>query len=71
MFKLINDRLNSLIKKSLKIPQGKSESVNLRKTDNTMANRKGTKEQTTIDKTYTSIYRSSNTGPEVRNESET
>jgi len=37
-------------KKSLKIPKGYS--VNRRRTDNTMANRKSTKEQTTIYKTY-------------------
>ena len=36
---------------SLKIPKGYSESVNRRRTDNTMANRKGTKGQTTIYKT--------------------
>jgi len=38
-------------KKSLKIPKGKSESV-YRRTDNTMAKKKGTKGQTTIYKTY-------------------
>ena len=37
---------------SLKISNGQSESVN-RRTDNTMAKRKRTKEQTTIYKTYT------------------
>jgi len=34
---------------SLKIPKGQSESINRRKTDNSMANRK---RQTTIYKTY-------------------
>jgi len=34
------------------MPQGLSESVNLRKTDNTMAKRKSTKGQTTIYKTH-------------------
>jgi hypothetical protein len=38
--------------KSLKIPKGQSESV-YRRTDNTMANRKSRKGQTTIYKTYT------------------
>jgi len=33
---------------SLKIPKGSSESVNRRRTDNTMAKRKRTKGQTTI-----------------------
>jgi len=37
----------------LKTPQGLSESVNLRKTDNIMTKRKSTKGQTTIYKTYT------------------
>jgi hypothetical protein len=40
------------IKKSLKIPKGQSESVYRRRTDNTMAKRKSTKGQTTINKTY-------------------
>jgi len=35
-------------KESLKIPKGLSESLNRRRTDNTMTKRKGTKEQTTI-----------------------
>jgi hypothetical protein len=35
-----------LSQKSLKIPKGKSESINLRRTDNTMAKRKSTKGQT-------------------------
>jgi hypothetical protein len=39
-------------KKSLKIPKGQSESVYRRRTDNTMANRKSTKGQSTINKTY-------------------
>jgi len=38
-------------KKSLKIAKGQSESVYLRRTDNTMAKRKRTKGQTTIYKT--------------------
>jgi hypothetical protein len=38
--------------KSLKIPKGLSESVYRRRTDNTMAKRKTTKEQTKIYKTY-------------------
>jgi hypothetical protein len=38
--------------KSLKIPKGQSETVYRRRTDNTMAKRKSTKEQTMIDKTY-------------------
>jgi len=42
-----------LIKKSLKIPEGQSESICRRRTDNTMAKRKSTKGQTTINKTYT------------------
>ena len=37
--------------KSLKIPKGQSESV-YRRTDNTVAKRKSTKGQTTINKTY-------------------
>ena len=39
-------------KKSLKIPKEQSESVYRRRTDNTMANRKSTKGQTAINKTY-------------------
>ena len=39
-------------KKSLKIPKEQSESVNQRRTDNTMAKRKSTKGQTTIYKAY-------------------
>ena len=39
---------NSRMKKSLKIPKGQSESVNQKRTDSTMANRKGAKGQTTI-----------------------
>jgi hypothetical protein len=39
-------------KKSLKIPKEQSETVYRRRTDNTMAKRKSTKGQTTIDKTY-------------------
>ena len=37
--------------KSLKIPKGQSESVYRRRTENTMAKRKRTKGQTTINKT--------------------
>ena len=40
-------------KKNLNIPKGQSETVYRRRTDNTMAKRKSTKGQTTIDKTYT------------------
>jgi hypothetical protein len=40
-------------KRSLKIPNGKSESVIRRRTENTMAKRKRTKAQTKIYKTYT------------------
>jgi len=39
-------------KKSLKIPKGQSESVHGRRIDKTMAKRKSTKGQTTINKTY-------------------
>ena len=39
-------------KKRLKIPKGYSETVNRRRTDNTMAKRKSTNGQTTIYKTY-------------------
>jgi len=39
--------------KSLKIPKRSSESVYRSRTDNRMANRKRTKGQTTIYKTYT------------------
>jgi hypothetical protein len=42
-----------ITKKSLNIPKGYSESVNRRRTDNTMTKRKWTTEQTTIYKTYT------------------
>ena len=41
-----------ICKKSLKIPKGQSESVYWRRTDNTMAKRKSTKGQTTINKTF-------------------
>jgi hypothetical protein len=47
----INDPYNLVVKKSLKIPKGQSETV-YRRTNNTMAKRKSTKGQTTIDKTY-------------------
>ena len=40
-----------VIRRALTIPKGKSESVNRRRTDNTMAKRKSTKEQTTKKKT--------------------
>ena len=40
---------NHLCAKSLKIPNGQSESVKQRRTENTMTKRKRTKEQTTID----------------------
>ena len=43
---------NNKIKKSLKIPEGQSETV-CRRTNNTMAKRKRTKGQAAIDKTYT------------------
>jgi len=51
---ILSTKWNSLTncnKKSLKIPKGQSESV-YRRTDNTMAKRKSTKGQTTINKTY-------------------
>ena len=41
------------MKKSLKIPKGQSESVYRRRIGNTMAKRKSTKGQTTIQNTYT------------------
>ena len=43
--------------KSLKIPNGQSETVYRRRTDNTMAKRKRTKGQTTIDKTKDRVTR--------------
>ena len=46
---------HNLDKKSLKIPRGLSESVYLRKTDNTMAKRKSTKGQTMISTIYLDI----------------
>jgi len=49
-------------KKRLKIPKGQSESVNRRRTDNTMAKRIKTKKKT-IYKTYTLNYSSSNMNP--------
>jgi DNA-binding transcriptional regulator/RsmH inhibitor MraZ len=39
------------VKKSLKIPKGYSESINRRRTDNTITKTKSTKGQTTIYKT--------------------
>jgi hypothetical protein len=56
MYYDITDKTNICLedlKKSLKIPMGESESVNQRRTDNTMAKRKRTKGQITIYKTYT------------------
>ena len=50
-------------KKSLMIPKGESESINLKRTDNTMDKRKGTKGQTTIYKTLHIKLRSSYTNP--------
>ena len=47
-----NEKLELYYMKSLKIPKGQSESVYRRRTDNTMAKRKSTKGQTTINKTY-------------------
>jgi hypothetical protein len=44
-------------KKSLKIPKGSSESVNRRRTENTMAKRKSTKGQTTKYKTKYRVIR--------------
>ena len=41
------------VKKNLKIPKGQSESVYRRRMDNTLAERKSTGGQTTINKTYT------------------
>ena len=49
---MLDVRMNKKSQKSLKMPPGLSESVN-RMTDNTMAKRKRTKGQTTIDTTYT------------------
>ena len=45
-----------LNKKSLKISKGQSETVYRRRMDNTMAKRKSTKGQTTIDETYIHMY---------------
>ena len=56
----------NLWKKSLKIPKGQSESVS-RRTDNTMAKRRGTKGQTTINKTKDRVTRTPlKTGSELR-----
>jgi hypothetical protein len=41
-----------ILQKSLKIPKGQSETIYRRRIDNTMAKRKSTKGQTTIDKAY-------------------
>jgi hypothetical protein len=49
----ISKSYTGIRKKILKIPKGISESVNRRRTDNTMAKRKSTKGQTTIYKIYT------------------
>ena len=43
-------KLNDIVKKILKIPMGQSESIYQRRTNNTMAKRKSTKGQTTINK---------------------
>jgi hypothetical protein len=43
----------TLDQESMKTPKRQSESINLRRTDNTMAKRKSTKGQTTIYKTHT------------------
>jgi hypothetical protein len=51
-FLLLRLRVLNINKKSLKIPKGQSEYVYRRRTDNTMAKRKSTKGQTTINKTY-------------------
>ena len=45
-------KFHGQIVKSLKISKGQSESIYRRRTDNTLAKRKSTKEQTTIYKTY-------------------
>ena len=50
--KNVDKLIESATKKSLKIPKGQSETVYRRRIDNTMAKRKTTKAQTTIDKTY-------------------
>jgi hypothetical protein len=47
-----HSKVFDLNKKSLKISKGQSETVYRRRTDNTMAKRKSTKGQTTIDETY-------------------
>jgi hypothetical protein len=47
---VVISRTNS--KKSLKIPKGQLETVYRRRTDKSMAKRKSTKGQTTINKTY-------------------
>jgi len=45
-FMFVTVHIFKVAKKSLKIPKGQSESVNRRRTDNTMAKRKSTKGQT-------------------------
>jgi hypothetical protein len=55
-----------MAKKSLKIPEGSSESV-YRRTDNTMDKRKSTKGQTTMYKTEERVTRTPlTTGSEIR-----
>ena len=49
----------------MKIPEGQSESVYRRRTDNTMAKRKSTKGQTTINKTYQTKDRVTRTAPKT------
>ena len=46
-------KLNDIVKKSLKIPMGQSESIYQSRRDNMMAKRKSTKGQTTINKKHT------------------
>jgi len=48
---LVRFHLISSVKKSLKVPKGESETVNQRRTNNTMAKIKGTIGQTMIYKT--------------------
>jgi hypothetical protein len=47
--------MENISKKSLMIPKGQSETVYRGRTDKTMAKRKSTKGQTTINKTYTKL----------------
>ena len=48
----VYQKKSQISQKSLKIPKGQSETVYRRRTDNTMAKRKSTKGQTSIDKTF-------------------